>query len=126
MPELEPLVEDERERPEVETIEALLGRRMRIATTTDRLFQGTLTCIDHMGNVLLFDAYETCHIGEHKHDRNLNQIILPQQLIKKAEVLVDPDDQVLQIMLEDEIKAVKVSDQNVHVFVAQRLIQKCA
>jgi hypothetical protein len=30
MPDLQPLVEDERERPELETVDALLGRRLRV------------------------------------------------------------------------------------------------
>ena len=36
MPELQPLVEDDNERPALETVEALLGRRMKVRGWTCR------------------------------------------------------------------------------------------
>jgi hypothetical protein len=111
---------------------------------------GTLTCLDHLGNVLLFDAFEHCTIGEYKQERSLGQIIIPVRIIKRTQVQVrsaclrngttdlslhqqvlcagnvcilpkpdeseaackalqvDNEDKVLQILLEDEISAMKI------------------
>lgn len=64
---------------------------MQLVTTTDREFTGSLTCLDHDGNVLLFDAFEHLTLGGETVDRSLTQIVVPFKLIKRASVLVRGD-----------------------------------
>eukprot|EP00892_Ulva_mutabilis_P003251 jgi/Ulvmu1/1298/UM011_0023.1 len=107
--DLQPLVEDASERPSVEVLESLLGRQVRIITDAKRTFTGCLMCIDHLGNLLIFDAMEHMHTSNRGHERRLNQIIVPLQTIDTAEVLVEQHDKVLQIMLEDGMRSMQVS-----------------
>jgi small nuclear ribonucleoprotein (snRNP)-like protein len=53
-----------------------------------REFLGTFTCLDHFGNVLLFDAYEQVALKDTSFERPLQQIVVPLELIKSASVLV--------------------------------------
>lgn len=61
---------------------------MQIATTAKRTFTGCLMCIDHFGNLLIFDAFEDMSTGAQAHDRRLNQIIIPLNTVQAAQVLV--------------------------------------
>jgi hypothetical protein len=46
MPPLQPLVEDENERPDVEVIEALLGKRLKVCSC--RVLHERLACIQYV------------------------------------------------------------------------------
>lgn len=45
-------------------------------------------CIDHFGNLLIFDAVEEMSTGKQVHDRRLNQIIVALKTVQAAQVLV--------------------------------------
>ena len=58
-------------------------------TTNDgRELTGTLTCLDHLGNLLLFDTYETYTTKDGAKERPLNSAIVPLKLVKSCQVLV--------------------------------------
>lgn len=61
---------------------------MQVSTTAKRTFTGCLMCIDHFGNLLIFDAFEDMSTGDHVHDRRLNHIIVPLNTVQDAQVLV--------------------------------------
>lgn len=59
-----------------------------MVTKGNRTFVGSLTCVDHFGNVLLFDAVEDVALeGEH-FERVMNQVIVRLDDIASATVLV--------------------------------------
>ena len=59
---------------------------LQILTTEKRTFTGTLMCVDHFGNLLLYDAVEEMNAGK----RVLNQIIISLDKVQAASVLVCP------------------------------------
>ena len=61
---------------------------VQVTTNTGRKFVGTFTCLDHLGNLLLFDAVENVALKTSTFERPLQQAVVPLKLIQKAEVLV--------------------------------------
>ena len=61
---------------------------MQVITTTDREFRGVFTCLDHWGNILLLEAIEQVTINDDSFERPLQQVVVPQNLLKSASVLV--------------------------------------
>lgn len=60
---------------------------------------GTFVCLDHLGNVMLFDTYCQYHIAGKTLERALNQVIIPQSQLKSAEVLVCSQDPCLRFLV---------------------------
>lgn len=64
------------------------SQHMQVTTVDGRVMSGTFVCLDHLGNLLLFDTYcQYCMAGE-TLERALNQVIIPQAHLKSAQVLV--------------------------------------
>lgn len=61
---------------------------MQVVTVDKRVFLGTLMCIDHFGNLLLYEAVEEVQTGAKVHRRILNQIIISLDKMKAVSVLV--------------------------------------
>lgn len=68
------------------TVAVLLGNllKLQILTTDERTLTGTLMCVDHFGNLLVYDAVEEMKVGK----RVLNQIIISLDKLKAVSVLV--------------------------------------
>jgi small nuclear ribonucleoprotein (snRNP)-like protein len=61
---------------------------LQIVTKDKRTFIGTLMCVDHFGNLLLYDAVEEMNTTSKAHKRFLNQIIISLEKLKTVTVLV--------------------------------------
>lgn len=61
---------------------------MQVTTVDGRVMSGTFVCLDHLGNLLLFDTYCQYCIAAETLERALNQVIIPQAHLKSAQVLV--------------------------------------
>lgn len=61
---------------------------MQMSTKENRNFTGTLMCVDHFGNLLLYDAVEEINTGTKTHKRVLNQVIISMDKLRAVSVLV--------------------------------------
>lgn len=61
---------------------------LQIVTTEKRTFNGTLMCVDHFGNLLLYDAVEEMNTSTKAHKRILNQVIISLEKLQAVSVLV--------------------------------------
>jgi small nuclear ribonucleoprotein (snRNP)-like protein len=61
---------------------------MQVSTKDKRTFLGTLMCIDHFGNLLLYDAVEEVQASSKLHKRILNQAIISLDKVSNVSVLV--------------------------------------
>ena len=77
----------------------------QVVTIDGRELTGTFNCLDHLGNILLFDTFERYKSGDVLKERPLHAVIVPQARIQSAKVLVEADDKVLKILLTDDAMA---------------------